>query len=142
MYGNSRNEIREIYFSCWANRDTPEKLEPVQKQILAIMIEHPEYHAMFNAPEQYTDADYTPENGQTNPFLHLGLHLAIRDQVKLNNPKGIEELYNAYVKKCGGNHLDAEHQIIESFASILWESMRYQREFDNEKYLEALRMHL
>jgi predicted RNA polymerase sigma factor len=82
--------------------------------------------------------DYTPEDGQTNPFLHMGLHLAIREQVSTNRPAGIAAVYRSLAAKLGDVH-EAEHVMIEALGQALWQAQRSGLPPDETAYLESLR---
>lgn len=141
MFGTDRNEIRNNYFAVWKKHHDSEALTDLEKQILAVLLEHPEYHYIFNDRDKYLDKDYTPEHGETNPYLHMSLHLAIRDQVSTNRPQGVAELFGQLTKKLG-DPLEAEHTMLESLMGQLWAAMQKGVDFDNESYLEDLRKQL
>jgi hypothetical protein len=82
--------------------------------------------------------DYPPEGGQSNPFLHLGLHLAIREQVATDRPAGITAIHAALARRLGSAH-QAEHRMIECLGEALWHSQRSGRPPDEAAYLDALR---
>ena len=84
------------------------------------------------------DRDYRPEDGQSNPFLHMGLHLGIREQVSTNRPTGIAAVYKAAAARTGDIHA-AEHEMIECLAETLWEAQNANRPPDEAAYLERLR---
>ena len=84
-----------MYCEAWATSRQGMPLEPLQAQIVAVIEKHPEYHALLENPDQALGREYLPELGETNPFLHMGMHLAIREQVGTNRPAGIRELYHS-----------------------------------------------
>jgi hypothetical protein len=98
---------------------------------------HPEY-AVLLEDESALERDWTPEGGQQNPFLHLGLHMAIREQVGTDRPPGIAAAHAALARRLGSAH-DAEHAMLEKLAETLWEAQRYGRMPDERTYLEAVR---
>ena len=102
------------------------------------MIEqHPEYEQAVTGDD--LDRDYTPEGGQTNPFLHMGLHLGIREQVATDRPVGIASVYRELASRMGDPHA-AEHQMIECLAETLWEAQSQNIAPDEARYLERLRL--
>jgi hypothetical protein len=111
-------------------------LSPLEAQIADVMMQHPEYHDAVAGDD--LDKDYTPESGQTNPFLHMGLHLGIREQVTTDRPPGIAKLFETLAIRMGDRHA-AEHQMIECLAETLWEAQSHNRAPDEERYLERLR---
>ena len=75
MYHPSRDEVRRFFFDAWRKHKAGETLTDLERMTLAIMLLHPEYHAILDAPERYLEREWLPEDGQTNPFLHLAMHL-------------------------------------------------------------------
>jgi hypothetical protein len=98
---------------------------------------HPEYYDIVEDPDRI-DRDFTPEQGETNPFLHMGMHLALREQSMTDQPPGVREVYFALMKRFGGDH-EAEHQMMECLGDILWNAQRAGAEPDPENYLECLK---
>lgn len=113
-------------------------MEPLEAQIADVIAMHPEYHATLEDPQRALAADYTPEGGQSNPFLHMGLHLAVRDQIATNRPAGIRAVFEAIARKLGEAH-DAEHAMVECLAQALWEAQRAGQPPDEQAYLERLK---
>jgi hypothetical protein len=137
MFGNDRNQLRQFYCDIWARRQRGESLDPLAAQIAAVIDAHPEYHALLTDPEAALGAEYTPEMGQTNPFLHMGMHLAIREQVSTDRPAGIRAAYQLMLARHGEH--EAEHHIMECLGKALWEAQRAGREPDEALYLECVR---
>ncbi len=98
---------------------------------------HPEYHRLLKNPEAAVSREFLPEDGQTNPFLHLGLHLAVLEQVDTDRPPGIRALCQRIAASAGTTH-DAEHQIMECLAQSLWEAQRQSRPPDERAYLTCV----
>jgi hypothetical protein len=136
IFGQDRKELRQMYSEAWRKRVEGLPLSPLEAQIAAIIEQHPEYEAAVSGDDP--DRDYTPEGGQTNPFLHMGLHLGIREQVATDRPPGIADLYREITARMGDPHA-AEHQMIECLAETLWEAQSQNRAPDEERYLERLR---
>jgi hypothetical protein len=132
-----RDALRRFYFTAWdkARRGAP--LEPLERQLAELIGEHPEYHAMLERPDALLDRDFGPEGGETNPFLHLGLHMAIREQVGTDRPPGIRALWQRLSLQRGDAHA-AEHSMIEALAETLWRAQREGRAPDEQAYLGAL----
>ncbi len=136
IFGQDRNELRNTYKEAWAKFCKNLPLSPLESQIAAVIEWHPEYHdELANAS---LDAEYTPEGGQSNPYLHMGLHLGIREQVATDRPSGIRKIFEALAAKTGDPH-SAEHQMIDCLAETLWEAQSQNRAPDEKKYLERLR---
>jgi hypothetical protein len=83
------------------------------------------------------EQEFTPEGGQTNPFLHLALHLAIAEQISIDQPRGIKAAYFA-LRRTLEVH-DAEHAVMECLAEALWHSQRDKVPMDGEDYLDCVR---
>jgi len=137
FFANSgRDELRRRYVEAWRRQREGLPLTPLDAQIAAVVALHPEYHALLEQPE--ADAgEYTVEAGRTNPFLHMGLHLALREQVGTRRPAGIEIVHQRLARSLGGVH-EAEHRMIEVLAETLWEAQRAGRAPDEQRYLERL----
>ncbi|MEB4589386.1 DUF1841 family protein [Candidatus Thiothrix sp. Deng01] len=136
MFGNDRDSLRRYYLQCWNKFQQHQPLDALEQQIASVVAAHPEYHALLAQAETALQRDYLPENGETNPFLHMGLHLGIREQVATNRPAGISELYRQLVIKYGDH--DAEHRMMDCLAESIWLAQRNQTMPDETAYLECL----
>ena len=134
--GMSRDQLREMYRSAWRKFKGQHTLSPLEKQIAAVISEHPEYRVIVESAAADL-ANYSPRGGQLNPWLHMGLHLAIREQVATNRPAGIAEVH-ARLAKLAGAH-EAEHRMLDVLAEQLWDAQRSGRPPDENAYLERLR---
>ena len=135
--GQSRDQLRELYRSAWRKFKTQQTLTPLDKQVVAIVSEHPEYHVIVESAAADL-ANYSPRTGQLNPWLHMGLHLAIREQVATNRPAGITEVHARLAARHDGAH-EAEHRMLEVLAEQLWEAQRGGKAPDENAYLERLK---
>lgn len=136
IFGQDRNELRRMYADAWQKRCDKLPMAPLEIQIADVIEMHPEYHGDVTGED--LERDYTPDGGQTNPFLHMGLHLGIREQVATNRPAGIGAIHKAVAAKLGDLHA-AEHAMIECLAETLWEAQSSNAPPDEVKYLERLR---
>jgi hypothetical protein len=134
----SRDQLRRAYIDAWRKHREGLPMEPLEAQIADVVALHPEYQAALENPDAVVERDYSPEGGQSNPFLHMGLHLAVRDQVATNRPAGIRQAFEAVAARLGSAH-DAEHRIIECLAEALWEAQRASRPPDEQAYLERVK---
>jgi hypothetical protein len=130
--------LRKLYLTSWRKFSAQQPLEPLEKQIAAVVADHPEYISWLEAGESALTAEFAPEGGQTNPFLHMGLHLAIREQVATDRPVGIAAIHQRLVSRLGDVHA-AEHAMLEPLAETLWEAQRNARTPDEQDYLQRLR---
>ena len=138
FHDQNRDSLRRMYVEAWRKHRESRPVEPVEDQIIRVVELHPEYAALLEAGEVALGRDYTPEGGQTNPFLHMGLHLAIREQVATDRPAGITEVHRALLTRLGDAHA-AEHAMIDCLGEALWQAQRSGRPPDEAAYLEALR---
>ncbi len=136
IFGQDRGELRRMYAKAWRKRCQRKPLSPLETQIADVVELHPEYHEDLTSGD--LDRDFAPEDGRSNPFLHMGLHLGIREQVSTDRPAGIAAVYNALTAKSGDPHA-AEHQMIECLAETLWEAQGGGGPPDEDRYLERLR---
>ncbi len=137
MFQPSRDEARHFFFDTWAKYRRGEALTGLESTTLQVIGMHPEYHALLEQPERYLDHDYLPEGGEMNPFLHLSLHLAIEEQLSIDQPRGIRARYQRLLQKTGSEH-DAKHLVLECLGETLWQAQRYGTPPDEKVYLECL----
>jgi len=138
IFANSGQvELRRRYFDAWQRRLSSLPLEPLDAQIVSVVELHPEYHALLESLDSLA-RPFTVEQGQVNPYLHMGLHLALREQLGTDRPAGIREEYRRLSRGAGDAH-DAEHRMIDILAQALWEAQRAGVAPDEQLYLERLR---
>jgi Domain of unknown function (DUF1841) len=137
MFSTDRDTLRRYLASAWRKAAAGAPLEPLERQIAALVREHPEYQPLLADPEVAIERDFTPEAGEGNPFLHLGLHLALLEQVATDRPPGVRDQYQRLVQRAGDAHT-AEHLAMECLAQALWEAQHTQRQPDEAAYLECL----
>lgn len=135
IFGQDRNELRQMYADAWRKRCNNAPLSPLEAQIADVIALHPEYHDVVTGGDM--NKDYAPDGGQTNPFLHMGLHLGIREQVATNRPAGITAVYREMTARTGDAH-SAEHEMIECLAETLWEAQSRNGAPDESRYLDRL----
>jgi hypothetical protein len=133
----SRDELRRVYVEAWRKRRAGLPVEPLEAQVADVIALHPEYHAALERDGDALQRDYTPERGHSNPFLHMGLHLAVREQVATDRPAGIRQAFAGLARRMGSAH-DAEHRVIECLAEAMWEAQRSGQPPDEQAYLAAV----
>jgi hypothetical protein len=140
LFGQDRGQLRQFYCAAWAAHRTGEPLDPLQTQIVSVIQQHPEYHALLEKPDAAMQREYLPESGESNPFLHMGMHLAIQEQIATDRPVGIRRLYASLLAKDGDPH-ELEHRMMECLAEMLWQAQRGGEMPDEKRYqacIEAL----
>lgn len=138
FHDQDRSDLRRHYLEAWRKHRAGTPLEPLEHQLVSVIEQHPEYHPLVESDPQALGRDYTPESGQSNPFLHLGLHLAIREQVATDRPAGIAAVHRELSRQLGDAH-EAEHRMLDRLGEALWLSQRTGRPPDDAAYLESLR---
>lgn len=138
IFPENRDDIRQMYCQVWEKHRSQKPLQPLEQLILDIILEHPEYQPLLQDPEQAMSTDYLPEGGETNPFLHMGMHIAIREQLGTDRPLGIRALYQQLLIKRGDAH-SVEHDIMECLGHALWQAQRDGRLPNDADYLNCVR---
>jgi hypothetical protein len=141
MFSPSRDQARQFFFDSWRKYRAGETLSGLEAVALQVILLHPEYHALFDDPERNLDRDYAPEHGALNPFLHLSLHLAIEEQLSIDQPSGIRAAFERLRAKTGDEH-DAKHALLECLAETIWQAQRGNTAPDQALYLECLEQKL
>ena len=137
LFNPSRDQVRRFFFDAWHKYRMQEPLTALEGMALQVMQMHPEYHSLLDAPERHVERDYFPEMGETNPFLHMSLHLSILEQVSIDQPHGIAAAYQKVVARKMAH--DAQHDLMECLAETIWLSQREGHPLDHEAYLEKLK---
>lgn len=137
FYGNNVQDTRQLFFDSWAKYKTKKPLLPLESEIVEVIRVHPEYHAMLEQPEKLKEKHYFPETGESNPFLHMGLHLAIREQLATDRPLGIAAVYQKLLVKIK-DPLAVEHLMMDQLAECLWLAQRHHQTPDEQLYLNRL----
>ncbi len=137
FFGQSREQLRQLFIDSWNKHLTSAPMEPIEEMVVAIIAEHPEYHPLLEQPDVALAKEYLPELGETNPFLHMAMHIALREQLSSNRPCGITETYRKLLGKYADPH-EVEHRMVECLAEIIWRAQRENKLPDEAAYLECL----
>lgn len=137
LFNPSRDEARLFLFESWRKRRTNELLTPLEDLAAQLIAKHPEYHTMLEDSERYQGQDYLPEQGETNPFLHLMMHLTIEEQISINQPDGIRNHFTRLTQQFESEH-DAQHRMMECLSEMIWQAQRNGTPPDAAIYLECL----
>lgn len=138
LFNPSRDQVRQFFFDTWAKFQQLHALTDLEKIALEVIQMHPEYHAILSNPAKFAGQEYFPEMGETNPFLHMSLHLSVIEQISINQPIGITKIYESLKMKLSDAHL-AQHKILDCLAETIWHAQRNKVPLDSEHYLNLLR---
>lgn len=137
MFNPSRDEARQFLTQAWAKYRAQAPLSDLEKIAAALIGLHPEYHATFEQPERFAHRDYAPEQGDVNPFLHLSLHLAVAEQLAIDQPPGIRAHFERLCAARGDEHA-ALHAVIDCLGEVIWQAQRQRTPPDAQVYLGCL----
>lgn len=138
FFGQNRDELRRFYLHAWRKHTERLPVEPLEAMVIDIIALHPEYHPLLSDEEQALSHDFSPEQGQSNPFLHMGMHIAIREQLSTQRPPGITGAYETLLKKLGDPH-EVEHRMMECLGEAMWLAQRNNTAPDEAAYLQCLK---
>jgi hypothetical protein len=135
LFDTHQFDIRKKFYSVWEKYKTSQPLEPLEQHIVSTLLEHPEYRPILENPNKYLEKNFA---GDTNPFLHFGLHLAIYDQVTLDQPAGVKAIYDTLCQTLSPH--DTMHLMMEQLANQLAVMNHEGKIFDVNAYLNSLRI--
>ena len=137
MFNPSRADARLFFFETWRKYRAQLPLEGLERTAIGIILLHPEHHGLLDDPQRNLDRDFSPERGAVNPFLHLSLHLAVAEQVSIDQPRGIQ---TAYRQLAGGriSEHDALHALVECLGETVWTAQRNRAAPDEQAYLACI----
>lgn len=138
MFNPGRDDVRRFFCESWSRQRDGLPLTPLQTIAVDWIGRHPEYHALLEDEAAALAADFPPESGRENPFLHLSLHLSLVEQLQIDQPPGICQVWHALLQRTGDEHT-AAHHAIDALAETIWEAQRHALPPSNERYLERLR---
>lgn len=140
MFIQDRDAGRHYFFQVWHKyRFQTGQMEPLEALVLGVILDHPEYHHYFNNEADAVHKEFIPESGQVNPFLHMGMHIAIKEQVGSDRPVGIYSLYQELLQAGWDSAHDLEHDMMECLGEVLWKAQRDNTLPDEQAYMECLR---
>ena len=139
--GYTREQLRRSYVDAWRKYLARSPLTSLESLITAVIALHPEYHSVVADPANALAHDSAPDDPRENPFLHMGLHIAVREQLAIDRPPGIRELHHRLAAHLGDAH-SADHALMEALAETLWEAQRSVRPPDESRYLDLARLSL
>ncbi len=136
LYTSERDKLRQFYVESWKKARLGLPMDPMEQMVARVIEMHPEYHQMLE--NEKLGNEYKPEDGETNPFLHMGMHLGLQEQVVMDRPAGIKAIYQTLGEKYGDIQ-KTEHAMMECLAEMMWQAQKNQAEPDEAAYLECLK---
>jgi Domain of unknown function (DUF1841) len=137
----NRDQLRRSYAEAWAKSRARLPLTPLDAAIADVINVHPEYQPVVRNADEAVSYAPSASGDAENPFLHMGLHLAVRDQVSVDRPPGIRQVHALLQAQYGDVHR-AEHAMMEALGETLWQAQRSGSAPDEQQYLARLRQRL
>lgn len=137
MFNPSQHDVRRFFCEAFRKHREHEILTPLEAIARDWIMQHPEYDQDLADVEQALAADYSVEQGQTNPFLHLSMHLSISEQISIDQPPGIRSAFQSLAQRRGEH--EAHHEIMECLGEMIWNSQRSGLPPDGAAYIENIR---
>lgn len=138
MFQPSQSDVRRFFCAAYARSRAALPLDPMQALAARWVDEHPEYHADLADEAAALEAVYTVEEGRTNPFLHLSMHLTIEEQLAIDQPSGIRQAVELLAARRQSLHA-AHHEVMECLGDMIWASQKSGLPPDGQAYLENVR---
>jgi hypothetical protein len=137
MFSNNRESMRRVFIDAWRKSRSKQPLQPLEQLVAEVVRKHPEYHRLLEADDKALQREFLPEGGETNPFLHMGMHISLQEQIGSDRPPGIRDLYRRIAERMGDAH-EAEHRMMDCLGLSLWEAQRAGTQPDEIAYLACL----
>jgi len=137
MFGQNREQLRRFFQASWAKRLDGQALQPLERLVTDVIDQHPEYQPHLR-DEEGLQREFSPDLGETNPWLHMGMHITLGEQLGADRPPGIRELYRQIAARHADRHT-AEHAMMDCLGVVLWQAQRAGDAPDEAAYLECLR---
>ncbi|MDE2400524.1 MAG: DUF1841 family protein [Burkholderiales bacterium] len=139
MFAPSQEQVRRFFCEAWAKQQTAQLLTPLEAQAVDWITQHPEYHDDLTDVDAAVAASYSVEDGRTNPFLHLSMHLSITEQMSIDQPPGIRAAVDRLARRLSSLH-EAHHEVMECLGEMVWTSQRSGLPFDGQTYIDKVLM--
>lgn len=137
MFNPSQEDVRRFFCEAYRKMISREVLTPLEAIAADWIQQHPEYHEELSDIERALHANYPVESGQTNPFLHLSMHLSIAEQISIDQPRGVKLASQQLSSRYGDLHL-AHHEMMEALGQMIWNAQRNGTAPDGQAYIEDL----
>lgn len=135
MYTNNREAYRQAFFTVWQKYQKKWPLDALEQQLIEVILLHPEYHSLLDKPQAFKGQEFALEE---NPFFHMSLHMAIREQIRTNRPVGIAPLYQQLLVK-HNDVMAVEHKMMTCLTDIMWNAQQQGKAPDEAVFLAKLR---
>lgn len=139
MFAPSQEQVRRFFCEAWAKSLAGQPLTPLEAQASDWISQHPEYHEDLADVDAAIARQYTVEEGRTNPFLHLSMHLSITEQVSIDQPRGVKQAVELLARRLNSLH-EAHHVAMDALGEMVWDAQRSGRPFDGQAYIDRLQM--
>jgi hypothetical protein len=137
MFSNNRTELRKVFYDCWKLKCDGQPLDALQQVIVGVIEQHPEYHNLLDN-HAHLERDFQTNEGESNPFLHMSMHIALVEQISTDRPPGIRICHQKLSRSLGSSH-DAEHSMMECLSEAIWQAQRNNQMPDESAYLNCLK---
>lgn len=137
MFAPSQEQVRRFFCEAWSKHQGVMPLTPLEALAVDWMVQHPEYHDDLADADAAVARTYSVEDGRTNPFLHLSMHLSITEQMSIDQPRGIKPALDKLAAKRSSMH-DAHHDAMEALGEMVWAAQRNGSPFDGEAYIARI----
>ena len=138
MFAPSRDDVRRFFADAWRKHGAHAPILPMETLAVDIVLAHPEYQSLLDSPEAAMAAEFTVEHGGINPFLHMSLHLAVEEQLSIDQPRGLKKEF-ARILACSGDRHAALHALLDCLGETVWRAQRDGAPPDSLAYLECVR---
>lgn len=138
MFDPTRDQARRFFIEVWRKHLARDVVSPLEDAAIRLVALHPEYHGLLAEGEAALQREWTPESGEANPFLHLSLHLAVEEQLSIDQPPGLRAAFEALLARRGDRH-EALHDVLECLGETMWRAQKSQSPPDGEAYVECVR---
>ena len=137
MFNPSQSDVRNFFFDIIEKTQANHQLSDLEKIAYSIILEHPEYESILTNRRKYLEYQWTVEMGQTNPFLHLSMHMSIIEQLSIDQPPGVKNLYNELCIKFNDAH-EAAHQLMDCLGEMIWQAQSKHSAPDMQVYFSCI----
>ncbi len=137
MFNPSQDDVRRFFCEAFRKQRANDILSPIEAMAADWISQHPEYHDVLSDVESALARDYSVDSGQTNPFLHLSMHLSIDEQISIDQPRGIRDAATALTLRLDSAH-EAQHKIMECLGEMIWNAQRTGQPPDGDAYIDSV----